>query len=170
VYVRVDRLVPAAVVVGVAMTLPAPLVPAVGTTASGARLPRCARQAYRYELAKNGAQGALILDAHVGYVRGAKCAVRDQVVLRLTNGRGRLLRVRGNPVRTEIEAVVGPRTFRQTRPLLYAWRNWCPKSPMSYAFRVSSRTKSAVFRWRVGEPACVSPAQPSTLRRFTPTG
>ena len=163
------RLAPAAVI-GVVMTLPAVLVPAVGTAALDRRLPRCARQAYRYELAKNGAQGALILDAHVRYVRGPRCAVRDEVVLRLTNGRGRLLRVRGNPVRTLIEAVVGPRTLRQTRPVLYAWRNWCPKSPMSYAFRVSSRTKSATFRWRIGEPACVSPAEPSTLRRFTESG
>ena len=133
-------------------------------------LPRCAPKAYAYELNTNGAQGAVILAGHVEYLRGRECRVRDLVVLRLTDSRGRLLRVRGNAVRTWIGAVVGPKTLSETHLVLYAWRNWCVTSPRSYAFTVSAPSKFARFHWHIAEPSCVNASEPSTLRRFTDHG
>ena len=153
----------------VSLAATAPACGAVGRS-DNTSLPLCPRTAYRYTLGKNGAQGALILDAHVASAAGRRCRVDDRVVLRLTDGRGRLLRVRGNPVRTVMRAVVGRREILQTHAVLFAWRNWCSSFPASFAFTVSSRAKSGTFRWSVGEPACIDPAKPSTLRPFTAHG
>lgn len=151
---------------------PAPAPPGNTTedSAHAARLPRCAEKDYAYALDHNGAQGALILDAGVRYLGGPKCRVLDEVVLRLTDRRGHRLPVRGNPVRTWIGAVVGPHTANQTHPVLYAWRNWCAKTPPSYAYTLSSSAKFARYRWRISEPECVDASSPSTLRPFTNRG
>lgn len=154
--------------------LPSPAPPGPTTGASPARhlapLPRCAPTDYAYGLNKNGAQGALILNGAVGYRRGPECRVHDEVVLRLTDPRGNLLPVHGNPVRTWIAAVVGTHTQNETHPVVYAWRNWCTKTPTSYALTISSSAHFARYRWRVSEPECVDAAKPSTLRRFTERG
>ena len=140
-----------------------------------ALLPLCAAKDYHYRLDRpNGAQGAVILAAAVnGYAHSRECRVHDKVVLRLTDRPGRLLPVQGNPVRTWIGAVIGPHTVHESHAVVYAWRNWCPKTPHSYAYTLSSSAKFARYRWpsRIyGLPPCVNRSLPSDLRPWTDRG
>jgi hypothetical protein len=130
----------------------------------------CDPDQYAYELTTNGAQGALILDGHVRYVRGAPCGISDRVTVRLMDAAGHLLRVSGNPATTTLEATVGSAATESVHPVLYAWRNWCVTGTTAFSFSVVSTTKSSAYMWSDGEPSCADTSKPSTLKPFTEQG
>jgi hypothetical protein len=131
----------------------------------------CAPSTYDYELGLDGAQGAVILDAHVRSTGRRDCRVFDQVIVRMTDLQGHVLPIRNNPIRAVVAAAIRPDAVEQTHPALIAWRNWCAKHPTAFAYTVESTTKHARFRWRdFPVPTCTDPAQPPYLRLFTDRG
>jgi hypothetical protein len=149
---------------------PSPSPPTSITSSSAGATAACSPAQYAYGLADEGAQGAVILDAHADYVSGTRCTVNDRVTVRLTDSSGHLLRVRGNPAVATLGAVVGPMGEDPTHPVLLAWRNWCSSGSTDFAFSVTSSRKTQRYSWSGSEPGCIDQHKPSTLRTFTSAG
>jgi hypothetical protein len=130
----------------------------------------CNTDAYTYGAGTNGYIGSVVLDAPVLYRSGPVCSLVESVVVRLTDARGDLLKVKGNPAHVRVIALVGPTRVRQFRGVLLGWRNWCLKRPTAFAYTVTSRTKTVAFHWRLSRPACIDASAPSILRHLTQGG
>jgi hypothetical protein len=155
-------------------SVPSPLAPPTnggdGGKGSEQHQRVCRPWEYQYALDKNGAQGALILEAGVRHASGGACRISDHVVLRLMDGAGHLLDVLGNPVHAILAGSVSTGGDEQTNPVVYAWRNWCDNRVNSFMFTVASYAHKARFRWTIGTPSCINSQAPSTLRIFTDRG
>jgi hypothetical protein len=132
-------------------------------------LPACEGSQYAYEPGKSGTSGAMILVPYIRYITGPKCRVSDRVTLLLTDGRGHLVSVDGDPASMVVTATIGPLGVNPQSTLM-AWRNWCSQSPAKFGLTMASATHRATVYWSVGTPACLDSSKPSYLTRFTSSG
>ena len=154
---------------------PKPSLAGGPTSSSSPSLPsstnlKCSPRNYDYGLADEGAQGAVILDAHATYRSGSACIVSDRVVVTLTDSRGHRLMVEGNPATATLGGIVSQSGVDSTHPVLLAWRNWCSSGSTSFAFTVTSLLGTRHHTWTGSEPSCVDPSKGSTLTPFTSSG
>jgi hypothetical protein len=145
--------------------------PQVRSTSPMTSGPTCRPSQFRWALAHDGAQGAIVLDAHPQWVAGARCQVDQPVKVWLTDINGRALTgVSPDPTTVRVHELLTPHKDPQGQALLLAWRNWCHAAPSSFRFVIETAGQRHHISWSSSTPSCIDQSQGSTLRPFTETG